>query len=752
MEGKILADTYEINERLNAGGAGIVYKATHIRLQTDVVVKKLRDDVVDKVKIRQEADILKKLKSSYLPRVYDFIEAEDGIYTVMDYIKGENLEDAVKHHGKYSQKEVKKWAEQLGEALSYLHSQRPPIIHSDIKPANIMLTPNGDICLIDFNIALAMGSTKPAAVGISAGYSPPEQYRDPAVYERCTMNYSDIPNESMIIKRKKDDKTELLTEDKTELLDTSKTEMLNSGTELLAEVACTVSDTDRNTTKSTALEKKKNRTTEYLTYIGKGIDTRSDIYSLGCTLYYLLTGTNPSGFGIQTSIGKTNTNLSEGMVLLVDRMMELAPEKRYQNGKEFLKAVRGIYKLDRRYRKAKIRQILLQLAGITSMTAGVVALMMGAKVTVQERNQQYHDYLENAEAYKQEYAYELARNSITDAQTLYPERIHAYREEICLLYQSGDYEGCYSRGKEMLEAPAFLIITEEDRCLYTDICCVVANACYELKKYDMAENLLADIIEEGTECSVYYRDYSIVLAKNGKLERAQEALETAINLGLEEDSIYLAKGEILQVGNQLDEAIESLKRAIALTEDKQLEKRAVLLSVEIYRKKGNTSLEDEIALLENYKDVFDIGSNMVLVEYLADAYIRAAQIDLQNETDYYNNALELFRIIAEQGHLTYQIQENMAILHENLGQFDEAKEMLLSMTENYAERYEPYKRLAYLEADRQQQKKNLERDYNEMKNYSEMAFSLYDEKKQDMEMEMLRVMLQELENGGWFLN
>ena len=113
-QGTILGDTYEIIEQIGMGGGGIVYRARHLRLQTDVVVKKIKDEVADRLELRKEADILKNLKHPYLPRVYDFIETQDGVYTVMDYISGENMEDAVKKHGRFSQKQVRKWAEQLG--------------------------------------------------------------------------------------------------------------------------------------------------------------------------------------------------------------------------------------------------------------------------------------------------------------------------------------------------------------------------------------------------------------------------------------------------------------------------------------------------------------------------------------------------------------------------------------------------------------------------------------------------------------
>ena len=115
--GTCLDNTYTILEEIGHGGGGIVYKAYHERLKTLVVVKKVRDKVKGILESRAEADILKDMKHTYLPRVYDFLEIDGEIYTVMDYIPGENLKALLDREHVLPQKQVLKWAIQLAEAL-----------------------------------------------------------------------------------------------------------------------------------------------------------------------------------------------------------------------------------------------------------------------------------------------------------------------------------------------------------------------------------------------------------------------------------------------------------------------------------------------------------------------------------------------------------------------------------------------------------------------------------------------------------
>ena len=128
--------------------------------------------------LRREVNMLKQLSHTYIPQVYDFITEEDTVYTVMDYIEGKSMAELLREGGwAPSQAEIIGWARQLLDALCYLHGQPPyGILHGDIKPANIMLTPRGDIRLIDFNIALALGEEGAVQVGHSRGYASPEHY------------------------------------------------------------------------------------------------------------------------------------------------------------------------------------------------------------------------------------------------------------------------------------------------------------------------------------------------------------------------------------------------------------------------------------------------------------------------------------------------------------------------------------------------------------------------------------------------
>ncbi|MGN0415466.1 MAG: serine/threonine protein kinase [Agathobacter sp.] len=169
----VIAGIYEIEQQIGAGGGGVVYLGRHVRLNKTVVLKADKRKLsVGTEKLRREVDMLKNLSQTYIPQVYDFVQENDTVYTVMDYIDGVSMDKVLASGNPIPQRDIVKWACQLLEALNYLHNQKPHgILHGDIKPANIMLRTNGDICLIDYNIALALGEDGAVKVGFSSIYS-----------------------------------------------------------------------------------------------------------------------------------------------------------------------------------------------------------------------------------------------------------------------------------------------------------------------------------------------------------------------------------------------------------------------------------------------------------------------------------------------------------------------------------------------------------------------------------------------------
>ena len=174
MKERILPPPYRVIRPLGHGGIGEIYLAYHENLEKQVVVKKVKDHCKDIVGSRIEVDILKYLHHQYLPQVYDFLQIGDQIYTVIDYISGHDLEYYCKQNIHFSEEQLLIWLQQLLEVLEYLHTRKPMILHCDIKPANIMITEEGNVCLIDFNISID-GESNKDLIGLSNQFASPEQ-------------------------------------------------------------------------------------------------------------------------------------------------------------------------------------------------------------------------------------------------------------------------------------------------------------------------------------------------------------------------------------------------------------------------------------------------------------------------------------------------------------------------------------------------------------------------------------------------
>jgi serine/threonine protein kinase len=173
--GRILQNRYRVDKQIGQGGMGAVYVATDERFGSIVAIKEtlFMDDKFRRA-FEREARLLNSLRHPALPRVSDHFIEGNGQFLVMEFIDGEDLAEQLEHEGEvFPVREVLNWADQLLDALEFLHTQEMPVIHRDIKPQNLKLTARGQIILLDFG--LAKGNTTNAESATAAksvfGYS-----------------------------------------------------------------------------------------------------------------------------------------------------------------------------------------------------------------------------------------------------------------------------------------------------------------------------------------------------------------------------------------------------------------------------------------------------------------------------------------------------------------------------------------------------------------------------------------------------
>ena len=181
--GTVIDGKYEILSKVGQGGMSVVYLALNRKAMKQWAIKEVRrDGVKDFEVVKQslvaETDMLKKLSHPNLPDIVDIIENDDSFFIVMDYIEGKPLSKRIEESGPQPEEYVIEWARQLCDVLDYLHTQTPPIVYRDMKPSNVMLKPDGSVCLIDFGTAREYKGTNiqdTTCLG-TIGYAAPEQF------------------------------------------------------------------------------------------------------------------------------------------------------------------------------------------------------------------------------------------------------------------------------------------------------------------------------------------------------------------------------------------------------------------------------------------------------------------------------------------------------------------------------------------------------------------------------------------------
>lgn len=271
----ILNGRYEIIKVIHTSGMANIYMVSDSNLNKYWCLKEIKKSEAGKNEIEyysllHEANIMKSLNHSGIPRIVTIEQEGDSIFIVMDFVDGMSIKSWIQRKGRVKQEVAVIWMKQVCQIMIYLHNRKYPIFYRDMKPDNIMIQGDGSIKLLDFGISIVIkdpGQKIERALG-TKGYAAPEQSKS-----------------------------------------------------------------------------------------GNICDLRSDIYAMGKTLYYMLTGLNPSQLKPNQlkSVRDIDSSISVGLEKIVNKCIQPNPDDRYQSCEELLYALQNYVSLDTKYR-AKIRR------------------------------------------------------------------------------------------------------------------------------------------------------------------------------------------------------------------------------------------------------------------------------------------------------------------------------------------------------------------------------------------------------------
>lgn len=672
--GEMFDGIYRVISLIGSGNFGCVYKAYHTRLKKEIVIKQIYR-VEKNVSNSTEAQVLKNIKHSYLPQVYDFVERNGTSFTIMDFIPGSDIQKLVSGGRKFRGKEIIKIATQLCEAVNYLHNCNPPIIHSDIKPENIMLTDNGDICLIDMNVSLIFENDA-SVIGGTIGYAPPEQF------------------------------------------------------------GISLEDIEKGITGDPQTRKVK-----------PYVNERSDIYSIGAFLRYLVMRTPPSSAYVGDNI-PADTNIPDGLRQIIKKATMLEPSKRYKNASEMLVAVKNINKLDRRYRAIKIRRSIVTIIAVILMAGSVVLNREGVRKLAEEHEEKYQNYITEIVNNIDSGDYNEAKEIILTASEFEPSRIEPYYNYEKILYAEKDYENCMNYPESVINAE---IKQNElnDLGLLAEMYMMSADSAFELENYENAivlYNKTLDYSDKLVEC---YRDLTISYARLGNIEQAEGSLEKAEQLGISDDRLELMQGEIHAAKGEINEAYNCFEKTLELTNDDYIRFRALLVCDKTMLSDTENAAENAqkmITLLKGQESKVSLEYAGVVKEMLANEYAIAEDFE---------NAAICYQSLLNDGLLNYTLQKNyFNILYSKLQSYEQCLSLLGQMKEQNAEDYwvdmnMSYTYIAIENAKTDQLKRNYLNAYTSYKTAVKEYETYTQNGKSDANMDRLKGLINDLISYGW---
>lgn len=449
----VFGGKYEVFRELGRGGMSVVYLAMDRNLNKQWAIKEIRKRAQDQhgdvyvQSLVTEANLMKRLDHPAIPRIVDIVENNEAIYVVMDYVEGESLDKVLDKFGPQPQDVVLDWAKQLADALNYLHCQNPPVIYRDMKPANVMLKPEGTVKLIDFGTAREFKGTKSSDTVVlgTKGYAAPEQYGK------------------------------------------------------------------------------------------RETDARTDIYCLGMTMHYLLTGQNPCDEDYEYfPVRHWNPEIHEGIERIIEKCVRPDPNDRFQNCTELLYALEN-YEFDtaeyRKQQKKKVKRFL----SVACFSLVMFLVSLGSLISYKTIQKNNYEELINI---PKSQSFETKVSAYTEAVHIDSTKLGAY-EALLEAYEDNGSFGTEDGAVLSGLFGSYSGDTETD--VYVDLCYRIGFMYFNFYSENGSDSFQAKIVKSAP----YFKEVHEILENNPDIsfpqQNAAESYYTVTSFYKSNNGMQLAK-------------------------------------------------------------------------------------------------------------------------------------------------------------------------------------------------------------------
>ena len=369
-------------------------------------------------------------------------------------------------------------------------------------------------------------------------------------------------------------------------------------------------------------------------YRGLQTDARSDIYGLGMTIHYLVTGVSPTDVYEYQSAATLNGDVSEGLSMIIDKCVKPDPSDRYQTAQDLLDDLNNIEKLDSSWQKfvnkKKKRNII---PGILCI-AGTALVLSGALVLFNNKTEEYNSLLSKAQKQADE---KTAIQMLNEAEKLDPDNASAYILEASVYFNQANYQKVIDITESLEKKNDF------DKRDYPDLYNLLGSSYFELQNYDKAEEIFSDLTGSDNELSIVSTiDYAAVLGRQGKIEQAEKLLNS-VKDGTQEPYLSYLEAELASLKKEYKKAAEKYQSVISDRKDNNLSRKAVIALAEVYRDSSMLNSDDseyidsaetkEIELIEKSISNNKVNYGSYIYELLGQAYYQRGLKNGNNEND-----------------------------------------------------------------------------------------------------------------------